>query len=144
MGIEPASVLLIEDNEVDVEAVRRAFEKHRLENPIFVANNGRSALEALRSNRVRHPYIVLLDLNLPRMSGLEFLETLRADLLLTDSVVFVLTTSKRDEDKAAAYRHHVAGYMVKSELGKELGKLVGMLDSYCQIVRLPAQKAPTL
>jgi CheY-like chemotaxis protein len=139
MGVETAQVLLIEDNEVDVEAVRRAFEKHRIANPIVVASDGQAGLAALRDGRIRRPYVILLDLNLPRMSGLEFLQALRADPLLTDSVVFVLTTSKRDEDKLAAYRNQIAGYMVKSEVGEGLLRLVRLFGTYFQIVTLPAE-----
>jgi DNA-binding NarL/FixJ family response regulator len=134
-------VLLIEDNEVDVEGIRRAFEKHRIANPIIVARDGRAGLDALRSGQVRKPYVILLDLNLPRMNGLEFLEELRRDSELSDSVVFVLTTSKRDEDKVAAYHCHVAGYMVKSEVGQSFMKLVNMLGAYWRIVQLPAPGA---
>jgi len=62
------------------------------------------------------PYIILLDLNMPRMSGIEFLEVIRHDDALRDTVVFVLTTSKADEDRTAAYKKHVAGYIVKSDV----------------------------
>ncbi|HEU5073155.1 MAG TPA: response regulator [Polyangiaceae bacterium] len=137
MSKQAVQVLLIEDNEVDVEAVRRAFEAKKLENPIVVAHDGRAGIDALRAGRVRRPFVVLLDLNLPRMNGLEFLAELRADPELNDSVVFVLTTSKRDEDKVAAYRQQVAGYMVKSEIGEACTKLVDMLSAYWRIVQLP-------
>lgn len=130
-------VLLIEDNEVDVEAVQRAFDAHGLDNPIIVAEDGRAGITALRAGRVRRPYVILLDLNLPRMNGLEFLDELRSDPALRDSVVFVLTTSKRDEDKVAAYQQQVAGYMVKSEVGESFSKLVDMLSSYWRVVQLP-------
>jgi CheY-like chemotaxis protein len=135
---DTVQVLLIEDNEVDIEAVRRAFAKHRIANPIVVARDGRAGLDALRSGRVRRPYVILLDLNLPRLNGLEFLEELRTDPRLGDSVVFVLTTSNRDDDKVAAYQSHVAGYMVKSEVGEGFLRLVDMLGAYWRIVQLPS------
>lgn len=137
MKTQSIQVLLVEDNEVDVEAVQRAFRQSGLTNPITVACDGRAALAALRTGQVRRPHIILLDLNLPRMSGLEFLHELRLDPELGGTVVFVLTTSKRNEDLVAAYRHHVAGYMVKGEMGDGFSKLVDMLNSYWQIVRLP-------
>ena len=138
MRDQTVQVLLIEDNEVDIEAVRRAFDKHRIANPMLVARDGRAGLDALRSGQIRRPYVILLDLNLPRLSGLEFLRELRGDPRLGDSVVFVLTTSKRDEDKVSAYRHHVAGYMVKGEVGEGFLRLVDMLGAYWRIVQLPA------
>ncbi|MEM9488664.1 MAG: response regulator, partial [Myxococcota bacterium] len=77
------TVLLVEDNEVDVEAVRRAFRKLRIANPIQVARDGLEALDRLRGQgeyeTVPRPYLILLDLNLPRMSGIEFLRELRRD-----------------------------------------------------------------
>ncbi len=91
----------------------------------------------LRGGRVPRPHLILLDLNMPRMGGLEFIKTLREDRSLCDSVVFVLTTSKSDEDLSAAYRSHVAGYIVKSEIGDSFSSLVQMLDAYWQIVELP-------
>jgi CheY-like chemotaxis protein len=102
-----------------------------------VARDGQAALEALRDGSVRRPFLVLLDLNLPRMNGLEFLHALRADPELTDSVVFVLTTSRRDEDQTVAYRNHVAGYMVKSEVGESSKNLAALLTAYLRLVELP-------
>ena len=111
-------------------------------NPLFRARDGVEALELLRSGAVARPYLILLDLNMPRMGGLEFIAEVRQDPRLSNSVVFVLTTSKSDEDLSAAYRSHVAGYIVKSEIGDSFGNLVQMLDAYWQIVELP--KAPHL
>jgi CheY-like chemotaxis protein len=137
MRDETVRVLLIEDNDVDVECVRRAFDKHGLKNPLVVARDGQAGLDALRDGSVRRPFLVLLDLNLPRMNGLEFLSALRRDPELTSSVVFVLTTSRRDEDKTAAYRDHIAGYMAKSEVGEGSENLVNLLISYLHVVELP-------
>lgn len=137
MSGRAVTILLVEDNRVDREAVTRAFARHRLTNPIEVASDGVDALDALRGtggrSPVPRPYIVLLDLNLPRMGGLELLRELRADQDLKSSVVFVLTTSNRDEDRAVAYALNVAGYVVK----RDIGKLVQMLDLYWRVVELP-------
>ena len=135
------SILLVEDDEVDVEAVRRGFMKQRIANPLVVAADGMQALDILRGTADRPPlappFVILLDLNMPRMSGIEFLKELRADPKLGHSVVFVLTTSKADEDKLAAYRHHIAGYVIKEEVGAAFIDLVKMLGFYCQVVDLP-------
>ena len=135
------NVLLVEDNDVDREGLHRAFRRHRIANPIWDAVDGIEALATLRGqdgrDRIPRPYIVLLDINMPRMNGIEFLRELRADNELHDSVVFVLTTSKSDEDKMAAYDANVAGYIVKSDIGAGFIGMVTLLDHYWKVVALP-------
>lgn len=135
------NVLLVEDNEVDREAVRRAFARHRIANPIIDAIDGIEALDILRGTngkeRLARPILILLDINMPRMSGIELLRELRADPDLHDSVVFVLTTSKSDEDKVAAYDANVAGYIIKSDVGAGFVDLINLLDCYWKIVEFP-------
>lgn len=137
---KPVTLLLVEDDDIDAMGVERALKRRRIANPLFRARDGVEALELLRSGAVARPYLILLDLNMPRMGGLEFITEVRQDPQFSNSVVFVLTTSKSDEDLSAAYRSHVAGYIVKSEIGDSFGSLVQMLDAYWQIVELP--KAP--
>ena len=134
---KPVNLLLVEDDDIDAMGVERALKRRRIVNPLFRARDGVEGLELLRSGAVARPYLILLDLNMPRMGGLEFIGELRQDPVLGNSVVFVLTTSKSDEDLSAAYRSHVAGYIVKSEIGDSFGSLVHMLDAYWQIVELP-------
>jgi CheY-like chemotaxis protein len=136
---KPVNLLLVEDDDIDAMGVERALKRRRIVNPLFRARDGVEALEMLRSGVVARPHMILLDLNMPRMGGLEFIAELRDDPHLTSAVVFVLTTSKSDEDLSAAYRSHVAGYIVKSEIGDNFGSLVQMLDAYWQIVELPRQ-----
>jgi len=135
------SVLLIEDDDVAAEAVQRSVSKYGLNTPVVVAEDGQEALDVLRGKHLERkltkPYVILLDLNMPRMNGFEFLAELRADRSLSESVVFVLTTSNNDIDKSRAYEEHVAGYMVKSSVGPQFGKLVKLLDDYRQAVELP-------
>src|SRR5690606_3515074 len=89
------NILLVEDDEIEAEAVIRAFQKHALPNPITVAQDGIEALSILRHQAQWHanPYMILLDLNMPRMSGIEFLHEIRQDSQLKRSIIFVLTTS---------------------------------------------------
>ncbi|MBQ0731181.1 MAG: response regulator, partial [Oleispira antarctica] len=97
-------------------SVKRAFNRMKIANPIVRAKDGLDALEILKNGGVKQPYLILLDLNMPRMGGLELLDIIRNDPQLESNVIFVLTTSKDDEDKLAAYKHHVAGYIVKEKL----------------------------
>ncbi len=132
-----ATILLAEDDDIDAKIVERAFRKLRIANPIIRAKDGVMALELLRNGTVSCPYIILLDLNMPKMGGLEMLEELRRDEKLSDSIVFVLTTSKDDEDKTAAYNQNIAGYIVKERLQNGFDELVKLLDYYWRIVELP-------
>lgn len=134
-------ILLVEDDLVDQQAIVRAFTRERIANKLIIANDGLDALEHLRGTGGRpalnRPYIILLDWNLPRMNGREFLRELRADPSLRDSVVFVLTTSRADEDRVAAYGEHVAGYILKEQVGHTFMELVHMLNSFWKVVVLP-------
>ncbi|MCA9624188.1 MAG: response regulator [Myxococcales bacterium] len=138
---EVVSVLLVDDDDVDVMAVKRAFRKAKIANPLHVARDGLEGLAMLRGedghDTIPRPYIIILDLNMPRMDGLEFLTELRNDPQHHDAVVFVLTTSKADEDRAASYDKNVAGYIVKSDVGEGFLNVTSLLDSYWRVVLLP-------
>ena len=131
------SLLVIEDDDVDATSLRRALQNLKLLNPIYRARDGLEGMELLRSGKVPAPYIILLDLNMPRMNGLEFLDALRADPLLTQAIVFVLTTSKSDEDMLAAYREHVAGYLLKQRMDNDFLQVVSLLNHYWRIIEMP-------
>lgn len=137
INYKQATILLVEDDDVDAMGVKRAFKKLKIINPIVRAKDGVDALELLREGSVSKPYLILLDLNMPRMGGLELLAELRDDESLRDSVVFVLTTSKDDEDKVAAYKKNIAGYIVKEKLQHGFDELVKLLDHYWRLVELP-------
>ncbi len=108
------NILLVDDDEIDVMNVRRAFEKGKIQDPLFHAGDGIEALEMLRGGAIpRERRLVLLDLNMPRMNGIEFLRELRADPELHRTAVVVLTTSRAERDRIDAYGFHVAGYLVK-------------------------------
>jgi CheY-like chemotaxis protein len=135
------SIVIVDDDDVDVRAVQRGLRQQRIVNPVFVAKDGQQGLDMLRGDsgqtRIPRPSLILLDLNMPRMTGLEFLEELRADPELADNIVFVLTSSDAEQDKIAAYRHHVAGYVVKSEAGVSFLKAVQMVQQYVLCVQFP-------
>jgi CheY-like chemotaxis protein len=131
---EVVSVLVVDDDDVAAGAVARCMRVHSLNCPIVIAEDGRAALSILRgthaTKRISRPYLILLDLNMPRMNGVDFLRDLRSDVHLRGSVVFVLTTSASPDDLARAYQECVAGYMVKSDLGPQLEELARFLVQY--------------
>jgi CheY-like chemotaxis protein len=137
----PATLLVVEDDEVDLMAIKRGFKQQKIANDLVAAKDGVEALRILRGGPGREPlpkpYIILLDLNMPRMNGFEFLGELRQDPVLRTSVVFVLTTSKSDEDRARAYASNVAGFNVKADAGRCFLDAIEMLDHYWKIVELP-------
>lgn len=130
-------IFLVEDDDVDAESIQRAFKKLRIANPVYRAKDGIEAINMLKTNRVPEPRIILLDLNLPKKSGLDVLEILRADEALRSSIVFVLTTSKSDEDICAAYEKNVAGYIVKDEMAQSFEQVLKMLSTYWRIIEVP-------
>lgn len=114
MSMDRVTHILLDDDEIDVMNVRRAFEKGKIENPLYHAEDGLAALEMLRDGTIpRDRRLVLLDLNMPRMNGIEFLRELRDDPALHGTSVVVLTTSDEESDRIEAYNFHVAGYLVK-------------------------------
>jgi len=132
------NILLVEDDQVDVMNVKRAFDKNRITNPLFVASNGVEALELLHSRQIPpERRIVLLDLNMPRMNGLEFLRELRADPALQSTVVVVLTTSSDERDKIEAYNLNVAGYLLKPVTFVNFVEVMAALNKYWTLVELP-------
>ena len=132
------NILLVEDDEVDVTNVRRAFKKNNIRNPLWVAGNGLEALEMLRGAELpRERRLVLLDLNMPRMNGIEFLRTLRADPGLCCTPVVVLTTSNDERDRTDAYRLNVAGYVLKPVSFQEFCEAMATLLQYWSLVELP-------
>ena len=134
------TIVLIDDDDVDVMGVQRALQKLKVLNSVVRARDGVEGLALLRDpSAVQRPYIVLLDINMPRMNGLEMLAELRNDPQLSNAVVFVLTTSKSDEDKTAAYSQHIAGYIVKNQVAEGFMHVMNMLDHYWRVVELPIQ-----
>jgi len=107
------SILLVEDDIVDVMSVKRALRDLNVPSPLEVAGNGEEALARLRKPDHPLPGIILLDLNMPRMNGIDFLKILKADEHLRRIPVVVLTTSKEENDRIESFNLSVAGYMIK-------------------------------
>lgn len=131
--------LIVDDDEVAIMGMRRAIKKLALDNPIEEARNGEEALEILRRNDdvLRRPYLVTLDLNMPRMGGLEFLSEVRNDPALQDAIIFVMTTSDAPNDITAAYAKNIAGYILKDNAFETLKRALSLLDFYSGTVTFP-------
>ena len=136
-NMKELTLFLIEDDDIDAMSVERSLLKQKIANPVQRAYDGLQALEMLRDGTVTKPYTILLDIQMPRMNGLEFLMELRADKEFADSVVFILTTSKAEQDIVSSYSHHVAGYFVKNEAGINFSQCINVLDNYWKIVHAP-------
>jgi CheY-like chemotaxis protein len=132
------NILLVEDDEVDVMNVRRAFKKNNICNPLWVVGNGLDGLEMLRSGDMpRERRLVLLDLNMPRMNGIEFLREVRADPELRAIPVVVLTTSDDERDRVEAYNLNVAGYILKPVTLTNFVEAMATLNKYWSLVEMP-------
>ena len=142
------AILVVDDDVVDVRAMKRSLLGQGVTNPVVVARDGLEALRSLRGDAeagqapLKAPYVVLLDLNMPRMDGVEFLEELRSDPVLKETIVFVLSTSDSPSDRAAAYRYHVAGYLLKTSKQRDFGDVAALLARYVSTVRLPTHLLP--
>ena len=136
------TILLVEDDSVDVINVQRAFKKNNIHNPLALAKNGLEALNMLRGTNgftkiEPQPQIILLDLNMPQMNGIEFLKELRQDPVLRTTSVFVMTTSNDDKDRMDAYNLNVAGYILKPVSFEKFVAAVSILDSYWKLCEQP-------
>ncbi|MEM7590848.1 MAG: response regulator [Cyanobacteria bacterium P01_A01_bin.83] len=137
------NILLVEDDEVDVMNVQRAFKKYKITNPLFTAGNGVEALAMLRSQGEQPPQVpanrrlILLDLNMPKMNGLEFLHEIRQDEKLKRTPVIVLTTSDEDKDRIEAYNLNVAGYILKPVTFVNFAEVMVALNKYWALCEMP-------
>ena len=131
------NILLVDDDEVDVITVKRAFSQHRIANRLFIARNGEEALAMLRGGDIPSKRrIVLLDLNMPKMTGLEFLKEVRKDPELRSLNVIVMTTSQEENDRVEAYGHKVSGYIVKPITFRAFADAMVMLNKYWTLMEL--------
>lgn len=138
-------ILLVDDDLVDVKTVKRAFKHAEVSNPLYVANNGQEALDFLRHegafsdpSSAPRPGVILLDLNMPVMSGLEFLHELKADAAFKSIPVVVLTTSQHESDRVQSYDLSVAGYILKPVDFQKFIEVARTIDSYWRLCELAA------
>lgn len=134
------TVFLVENDDVEAERVTRAFVKSGAPYTIERAWDGLEALEKLRDfvrNAAIPRFIILLDLKMPRMNGIEFLDALRSDPSLKYAVVFVLTTSRDETDLKESYARNIAGYILKTHISANFQEVTQMLNNYCDLVDFP-------
>jgi CheY-like chemotaxis protein len=137
------NILLVEDDEVDVMNVQRALKKNDADATLYRAANGIEALAMLRTNRQitaedNTRLLILLDLNMPKMGGLEFLKQLRADPALCKLPVVILTTSMQDGDLATAYQYNVGGYLIKPITFSSFVEMIDVLTRYWSMSEMPS------
>ena len=130
-------ILLVEDDYVDATTVKRALKDIKVTNPLHVAGNGEEALDFLKNGNNEKPCIILLDLNLPKMNGIEFLEIAKKDESLRRIPVVVLTTSKDEQDILSSFNFSVAGYMIKPVDYMQFVETIRTLDVYWTLSELP-------
>ena len=130
-------ILLVEDDSVDVMTVKRAFKDLKVMNQLVCASNGEEALQYLKNNSNEKPCIILLDLNMPKMNGIEFLKTTKADEALRNIPALVLTTSKTMQDVVESFKLGAAGYMVKSVDYGKFVETIRTIDLYWTLSELP-------
>lgn len=130
-------ILLVEDDRVDQITVKRALKDINVTNLLIIVSNGEEALEFLRDERNEKPGIILLDLNMPKMNGIEFLKAAKQDNLLKRIPVVVLSTSKQDQDKIASFNLGVAGYMIKPVDYIQFVDVIRTINMYWTLSELP-------
>lgn len=141
MNSSDVKILHVEDDDIDAATVVRGLASAKVTNPLIRARDGVEALEMLLGTNGRQklepPYILLVDIRMPRLDGLGLIRELRNRQMLQRTIIFVLTTSDNDEDRAAAYDAYVAGYIVKSNTQEQFLPLARMLEYYLLTVALP-------
>jgi CheY-like chemotaxis protein len=132
------TILVVEDDEIDQMNIKRAFERVQIVNPLIFANDGFEALDLLNSGTLKKPLLILLDINMPRLNGLEFLHIIRNKKdWQKDIPVVILTTSNAERDRFEAYNQKVAGYIVKPVEFTSFVEAVAKIESYWSLCEFP-------
>jgi len=137
MKITSKPILLVEDDQVDAMTVKRALKELHVTNPLLHRENGDEALACLRTPESARPCIILLDLNMPIMNGIEFLQAVKRDDELKRIPVVVLTTSEEQQDKVDSFNLGVAGYMAKPVDYRQFVEVMRSINTYWTISEMP-------
>jgi CheY-like chemotaxis protein len=135
-------ILLVEDDSVDAMTVKRAMRDLRLSNPVVHLVNGEDAINYLSQGNIERPFVILLDLNMPKMTGLEFLKIIKADKGLKSIPVIVLTTSKERQDVMESFECGAAGYMIKPVDYAKFTEVVNTIIDYWNLSEMPKIRTP--
>ena len=143
----PIEILMVDDSPGDVDLIREAFLEARVLNQLVAVENGAEALKLLRREPpyagAARPDLILLDLNMPRMSGLELLQIIKADAVLQTIPVVVLTSSQAEKDIAQSYQLHANAFVVKPVDFESFMLVIRAIeDFWLVIVRLPPANLP--
>lgn len=130
-------ILLVEDDRVDVMTVKRALKELKVTNKLFTGSNGEEALKYLRNDKNQKPCLILLDLNMPKMNGIEFLKIVKKDDVLKSIPIVVLTTSKEEQDRIQTFDLSVAGYMTKPVDYLKFVETIKTIQHYWILSELP-------
>jgi CheY-like chemotaxis protein len=130
-------VLLAEDDIIDAMAVKKAFKHLHIKNNLFIVTNGEEALEFLRDKDNPKPQIILLDLNMPKMGGIEFMKIAKADDKLRNIPVVILTTSKAEQDRVITFRLGAAGYIMKPMDHNDFIEMMDTIHQYWELTLFP-------
>lgn len=124
-----ATILVVDDDEVDAMGIERALKSRGVTVPILRARDGIEGLAMLRAqDLLRHPCMMLLDINMPRMNGFEMLDAMHQDSRLASVDVFMLSTSRISDDRRAATARNVAGYIIKNDVGEGIARVIALLN----------------
>ncbi len=134
---EKQIILLVEDDEVDIKSVKRAFKDINIKNPLTTKNNGEEALEYLRKENNKLPGLILLDLKMPRMNGLEFLKIVKKEDKLKSIPIIALTTSNENKDKTESFNLGVSGYMIKPVNYRDFVEVIRIIKTYWTLSESP-------
>ena len=137
MKVTNKPILLVEDDQVDAMTVKRALKETHVTNPVVTLENGEEALKYLRDPESAKPCIILLDLNMPIMNGIEFLQVMKHDEKLRATPVIVLTTSEEQQDKVSSFNLGVAGYMAKPVDYQRFVEVMRSINTYWTISEMP-------
>ncbi|MBN1270709.1 MAG: response regulator [Candidatus Aminicenantes bacterium] len=140
MDIQEGPILLVEDDQVDAMTVKRAFKDVHITNDLVIVGNGLEALDYLQKPDNRKPCIILLDLNMPKMNGIEFLKVTKKDPELKMIPIVVLTTSEEEQDRVDSYGLGVAGYILKPVDYRKFVEVINTIDLYWTLCILPPKK----
>lgn len=130
-------ILVVEDDEIDALTVKRALKDCQITNEVIIKKNGEEALQYLQQEKSELPSIILLDLNMPRMNGIEFLRIIKKDPKFNSLPIIVLTTSRSEQDKIDSFNLGVAGYMIKSVNYQDFVEIIKTIKNYWGISELP-------